>query len=406
MRKRYIALILAIIATISCLCGCKNKEDTSAAGAYLDMAQTFIDNNDYASAMEILQKGFAETKDSRIAVLIAELSATTPTDIATVPTTESQNDPLVPFVGTWANEDISWEYGGLILDIEAADSDLTVKTLYLQSEAFRIATFDVIVSEENLQGDTLEFNFENDGWDNAGTITLQLSDGTILCTIKDVTYIGNDGFALWGIYDGEYVLTMQEDAHEKVSQPENSPTESQEAVTRPLTMEERKANCYMLSLSWADFMDATTLNPISYADLGPQHINMSFVPCQTRTYYVICPRCLGSDHEGGDPTKGACNNKGYGGDEETKDGIHYILQGDPNQAVTKPVTVSEVLTYPNGTLVYRLKGWEYGSANIYDHREDQSIPITKGTVLVPYMTYLGDVDNVSEFSLFTCNFVN
>lgn len=98
--KKIFALILALVILLSSLSACSKKADTSAADAYLSMAQDFLDKNDVASAIDILNKGFTETKDARLSEKLVEIYAqrdntktTEPSSAETPSTTASSTKP-------------------------------------------------------------------------------------------------------------------------------------------------------------------------------------------------------------------------------------------------------------------------------------------------------------------------
>ena len=60
------------------------------------------------------------------------------------------------------------------------------------------------------------------------------------------------------------------------------------------------------------------------------------------------------------------------------------------------------------TIIYKTRcGWKAYSdeVNIYDMRDDKSVPITADTVFVTYLVYLSTTDNVLIFSVFACDIV-
>lgn len=99
--KKIFALILVLTMVLTLLCACSKKSDTSAADTYLSMAQDFLDKSDVDSAIEILNKGFAETKDSRLSEKLVEIyaqrgnsEATEPSSAETLATAESGTETV------------------------------------------------------------------------------------------------------------------------------------------------------------------------------------------------------------------------------------------------------------------------------------------------------------------------
>ncbi len=428
MKKKYIPLLLTVTALSICLCSCGKNTETSAADAYLTMAQEFVDNDNLGAALEILQKGFDETKDERLAVKIVEISSVNvpevTTENVTEPVSSASTEALFSeaYIGTWAEENIGWESGGLILDIGKNDTAVSVDVTFTQAAPYsRVASFSVSISESDIHGGQAELSFENDGWGNSGTIVLQFLDDTIVCTIKDTKYLYEGEFPVWGIRDGKYLLVMQNDAHEKMAytpeteyedtQPDEITLEGQQMEnTGTMTVDEMKNNCLMFEWYEYDFTADTTLNPCMRSELSENpdaYINQLFVPCETYTEFIVCPDCMGSGYRHGIAENGTCYNSGYQGIEKTENNIHYILQEYPDQAMLMPISICRTNVDVSGTYIYEYRYRERDSLTdyIYDLREDKSIEITTDTVFVPYLVFLGKVDNKLKFGMFACDII-
>ena len=98
--KKIFALILALVMLLTLLSACGKKADTSTADAYLSMAQDFLDKNNVDSAIDILNKGYAETKDARLSEKLIEIyaqrdntKATEPSSAETMATTAPATKP-------------------------------------------------------------------------------------------------------------------------------------------------------------------------------------------------------------------------------------------------------------------------------------------------------------------------
>lgn len=97
--KKAFALILALVIVLTVFCSCGKKADTSAADTYLSMAQDFLDKNDVDSAIDILNKGFAETKDAQLSEKLVEIYAQRDNTEATEPSsTETQTTTATEIV--------------------------------------------------------------------------------------------------------------------------------------------------------------------------------------------------------------------------------------------------------------------------------------------------------------------
>ena len=136
----------------------------------------------------------------------------------------------------------------------------------------------------------------------------------------------------------------------------------------------------------------------------PNYLNQRFVTCQMQTYFTVCPRCLGNGYINGQQ----CYNTGYDGKDKIENNTHYILQADADKAVVKPISIASVMTDTNGNNVYKAytNYYDRQEINIYDARQDKSIIITEETIFVPYLIYLGEVDDVMQFSMFACDIIS
>ncbi len=121
------------------------------------------------------------------------------------------------YTGTWAQEEIGWLNGGVILDI-SVEADI-LQVAYMELTAAPIsdqAEIDVSIPISNIQGNSVEASFENDGWDNTGTIHITFDDDQILCKISDVHYVGENWDALWGATETTSVLVRMDNAHDLI----------------------------------------------------------------------------------------------------------------------------------------------------------------------------------------------
>lgn len=436
--KKVIAFAVAFALLIACA-GCGNKEqinsstdssqatvDTSQADTYIEMAQGFIDDGDYDAAADVLQRGYSETGDERIVIMLAEVLSnvsedSTPSQEDEVPSTDAEDNTtddssksvsLMDYEGVWANESICWAEGGLYVDIYRLEGEMVSGMWYyvditsVQSgPGCRTACISSEYDTAEIQGDTLFIDFEDD-WGNRGTVVLQFTDeDSIVCKVTD--FVG-DPYASWGLFEGEWVLFRNDDVYELLQEPTNDTSEGNNGN---MSIEEMKQNCYIFEWDWsADFANNSTLSPCTRSDLlnNPEaYINMLFVPCETLTQFIVCPDCQGSGFKYGIADKGKCYNKGYRSIDKTENNIHYILQEYPEQAMYKAISISKINTDVNGTLIYEHQYNEglIGTDYIYDLRDDKSIKITENSVFVPYMVFLGKVDGSLKFGMFACDII-
>lgn len=166
MKKRMLCMLLAVVAVFAALSGCGTSDNTPA--------DTSVSN------------------------------------VLTAVTYEQ-------YAGTWAQEEIGWLYGGVMLDI-SAEGD-TLQVAYCEVSAAPIsdqAEFGVSIPISDIQGNSIEASFENDGWGNAGTMRITFDDDQILCKISDVHYVGENWDALWGATATTSVLVRMDNAHDLV----------------------------------------------------------------------------------------------------------------------------------------------------------------------------------------------
>ena len=341
---------------------------------------------------------------------------------------EQQNDNDVSndenmydaFIGTWAEEEIGWEFGGLIIDIFVTDENMEITCSLTQSApASRVAEFTQSFKLADIKNSVVEIPYDNDGWGNSGTLEITFNENVLFCDFKN---IANDGYAaMWGFYEKTYKLVKNEKAHEllvytqeeydaKYGEPEvgEQPEYNESDVS---ALENIRNNCLMLE--WAvyssDFDSDTTLNPCTRSELkdNPEiYIDQYFVPCETLTEFVVCPDCMGSGFYHGIAERGSCFNKGYRSIDKTENGTHYILQEYLDQAALKPISISDIYVDVTGSVIYKYDpSDDYFVDYIYDMREDKSISITEDTLFVPYMVFLGEVDSNLKFGLIDCDII-
>lgn len=91
--EKLLCLFLCTILLCSIFSGCSNsnqENENSTAQAYLDMAQEYIADGNYTSAIDVLKKGYSSTGDERINALLQDLLASQ----ATSPTTNATDPPV------------------------------------------------------------------------------------------------------------------------------------------------------------------------------------------------------------------------------------------------------------------------------------------------------------------------
>ncbi len=129
----------------------------------------------------------------------------------TTPTNASTVAPFSEYVGVWSEQELSYEMGGLILDVAMEADQMKVSCSLTQSApACRVAEFSSLIPLSDIQNNTVKLNFDNDGWGNKGSLELTFANGYILA---DFTNIQADELANWGFYEQTYKLIPNANAH-------------------------------------------------------------------------------------------------------------------------------------------------------------------------------------------------
>ena len=159
----------------------------------------------------------------------------TATDAYSNETTTASKLDVFSYIGTWSEEGLSWDSGGFLLDLSCENGILTASLLLTGSAPFsRIAEVNEVFAISAIENSKISAKFEDDNWGNSGTLTLEFLDEKILCTLSNITYTEEDGYAMWGLYDCEIELVRNENAHNDLSYtmddyyelyPEEKPTE-------------------------------------------------------------------------------------------------------------------------------------------------------------------------------------
>lgn len=105
------------------------------------------------------------------------------------------------YIGTWYSKEIAepddiYKDGGSAVQIFSIDdriAEISLSTIQ-SSPANRVATTDKIYGEVN--GNTIKFHFQNDGWMSSGDGTITLLDDTIY---TEVIYTYKESSALWSL---------------------------------------------------------------------------------------------------------------------------------------------------------------------------------------------------------------
>jgi len=291
-KKSLICVSLLIITTfILLLSGCGSKSDkTTVAETYLDLAQDYLDEENYDSAVSILQKGLDATGDKKIAELLEEvlvlqidaesapLSDTSKEEAS--PATELEIvetfDPT-PYLGVWATEAIGWQYGGMILDLTVDNNQLCMYLSYHQSApASRVAEVYCSMMLNELYGNGIRIDVGDDGWGNTGVIELYLNDNYIECIVSNVKTKESHS-PQWGLYDGVFYLYPNDTAYASMEYTQdmydamygnNARPDSYEFEEQQPTYDTSKASGILASLGMTEEEFRTSCQPLCIISLS------------------------------------------------------------------------------------------------------------------------------------------
>ena len=196
--KRYtkwLAIIMAasMILTTATACG---KKDT-VAETYKTMAQEYMDKLDYASAIEILQKGIEETNNEELASMLE-------TCMEWEYGFNEELTAIVDYTGFWSNQDFGTEMIGKILEVTINDDVITFT--YTEKDLLNgtTATFGKTMDISEASDCEVSFDFVDD-WNNSGTISLVFDCLEIQCSISNLTYNSSS----WGVSEGSFIFDGQ-----------------------------------------------------------------------------------------------------------------------------------------------------------------------------------------------------
>ncbi len=214
--KQIIAGVL-LVASLLAFTGCSSKQEQATnpiVDACKQVAQQHIDNGDIESAIQVLEEGFAATKDPTIRSLLEQfktMASTQATDAAsatdtTMPSEETNSTETTnptfsvdSYLGSWSNTYCQ-------MDI-ARNADLI--TLNMVCISYRVVEFELTLSTPipSLESNKLEFPFDDDGLGNQGTVVLYLDSNNLNYVISD--YIANSDYGIQTSYGGGSLTRTQ-----------------------------------------------------------------------------------------------------------------------------------------------------------------------------------------------------
>jgi len=223
MKKTKNIISLIMVATLMFGCGSENnaeedkktevtKTDKASNGSEKAQPDSETDANGNASPETDTQSDAGKDKDE-----------SSPNDGAQ---SEETNDLFDYFLGVYSNSG-TWHMGGTVLKVEKEQNELKINYSYYQAAPqSRVAEVSEIIDITNMNSMNVKFDF-TDSFGNKGTMLLEFIDGNagvcVRCTISDLV---SDMTAVWGVYDGEYLLFMDEgDAYARMEYTESDYSE-------------------------------------------------------------------------------------------------------------------------------------------------------------------------------------
>ena len=392
--KKYIGIMLSIlmIVIVCSACSTNNNQDTSE-NSYITMAKEFIDAGDYDSALKILEKGYKETGDAAIAVMMAELTVDEETVASTVPeesgSVTAVENPLEAYRGIWAEDGICAEYGGMIMAVyPIEDSECRLELQLTQGIPMsRIANVVLEFETKDLKENSIEIWFEDDGWGSEGIAFVTFDNGFIDCEIYDTKYNGVGDFADWGLAEGLYELYRNEDAFEQLTSYLDNSNETVDTGDERITGSSILAH-YGISeddfRAQCIFLTEKSKTENNYRDYYP-HVSIDELKAYPDDYvgmfFVVEPNVNNVD----DIYNGERSLSGIEvlGKKTTTDGYYYY----------------ECTVYGS---YHNLSIWEMldMEIDIIDVRDNTSLPnITDGDLITPYMIFTGMQGNIPVFQM-------
>lgn len=265
-----IAVLLCALLLLSCVgCGKSQNDHSSLIAICVGKAQEYIENEDYASAISILEGGIETTQSQKLMELLASVQETmnaqteeqSDFDITICPScgvdvqegakfcsvcgvpleidedfsvdnqtgAQSQEQPTEEpdeafdlskwaEITYWSSTNIDWVYGGYVLEIYAGETFGNYAYFSLSciqaAPTSRTAIADAEIALSEITSNEITFAFENDGWGHSGKVTLVLMDEAIMFTVSDVAYTDPSRPEMWGLYDNVGVLTANPDVYD------------------------------------------------------------------------------------------------------------------------------------------------------------------------------------------------
>lgn len=330
------------------------------------------------------------------------------------------------YEGMWSESDISFENGGLILEIATNKTKMTIDcSLTSSGPSSRIAEFEKTFKLSKIVNNTVKISYEEDGWGNSGVLELTFSKDYILAEFKEIVA---DEMANWGFNENTYKLIKNEKAQETLSEGSNEYYEEQSDIIesstpsydlskasgilaqKGMTEEEFRDSCQALNHSKYHYhlSEKTTVPFVEIVDLqrNPNaYIGQHFVFSENPYREVICPQCDGTGYYNqysNSSYKSYCSDSDF---RYRKNGVHYQREKDLSKLVPYELLGRNKTTSVDGYSV--LTGTSSDIFLIYDLRDDIYSPnITSDSTVVAYMIFDGVTsNNMLQFSMISCDVI-
>ncbi len=129
-----------------------------------------------------------------------------------ITTTPSPSSDFSGYVGIWSESDLSWDLGGLTLQLSSKNDNLLLDCRLTQgAPQSRVAKFTQSVKVAEIENNSIIVNYQDDGFGNSGTAEITFTRDYILV---DFTKVGTENsMAQWGFYESTYKLQKNDNAY-------------------------------------------------------------------------------------------------------------------------------------------------------------------------------------------------
>jgi len=211
-------------------------------------------------------------------------------EIAQTQSIESKTeDSFSTYVGMWSEGDVSFDKGGLILEISIENEEMKLAcSLTSAGENSRIAEFEKTIKVSSIVKNFVKVPYEEDGWGNSGVLELTFNKDYILADFKDVVM---DEMADWGFYENTYKLVKNDKAQQSITDGSNEYYKNQPDTMEP-TYDTSKASGILAQAGLTEEEFRDICEPLGYQE--------SFSTSHTPTNYEID---YGKDYYSKNPDK-------------------------------------------------------------------------------------------------------